>query len=672
MKLRNLLSLMLVLSLLVAACKPATDPTPQPTPDPTPDPVPDPDPTPEYVCDIDFSYAYRVSSAEVGLPNNYFLIAFLDDTEQYLLGVVLVGAEGEEVLAEGVYTADDETLLLSGCELYTPIDEYGFENGDGTVNVSLATDAEGVYTFDILITDVNGNAFHFDYEGVVDDMIIENVLPTEPVHFDAEFFNGTYYAQKYSETYNTNIYFSDKGFDAEGYAVGGGTYYLVDFYTTEPPVVDAEGYLIVPEGEYLFDADSTTAANTISKEYSGYFVTNATATAYIAESQFDDARLVVTADSATLYVVIAGVEHTVVYNGAPKFYVGVSDNGEDGDTFVASKAYAYYYGDMYAPGVSDNFYFFLSDLGVDEDGWDYAGATYYRFDLYAPITEDATITPGTYKLDPNDTCAVWTMGAGYSAYYKFNEFGDDYDFVEYFTDGYITFNEDGSIVAEVTTYSGAVISATYPAGGDIVIYDATEEGGGDYEGPFSTLTEDYTCVLNDHTLYYMSYGDYYEVGLQNWMFMIAPANGEGDFVQFDVLAGPDSTSFVGEYTISNTLDSYTSYPGNIWGDDLSGSWYYTNDGVTMAPFIDGTLNIVENTDGTMSVSFDVYDDVDNRINGTWTGEAVDYEQLSTRGGSLKHMRSVVIEDAVAPVMSKERIEAKPVQQKEAVKGLMLR
>ena len=123
MKLRNLFSLMLVLSLLVAACKPATDPTPQPTPDPDPTPDPVPDPTPEYVCDIDFSYAYRVSSAEVGLPNNYFLIAFLDGTEEYLLGVVLVGAEGEEVLAEGVYTADDETLLFSGCVLYTPTDE---------------------------------------------------------------------------------------------------------------------------------------------------------------------------------------------------------------------------------------------------------------------------------------------------------------------------------------------------------------------------------------------------------------------------------------------------------------------------------------------------------------------------------------------------------------------
>lgn len=682
MKLRNLFFLLLALPLVFAACEVTPEPTPDPTPEnPTPenpDPEnPDPEnPAPEYVCDVDFAYSYRIAPAELGLPDNYFLIAFLDETEECLLGVVLVGDEGDEVLATGTYTAEGGNLLLEGCELYTALDEYYFEGGDGTVKVVLSAENDGYYTFDIEMADADGNLFHFDYAGYVDGMEIVNNIPTEAVNFTASYFDGDYFAQEYSETYNANIYFSDKGFDEEGYVVGGGTYYSVDIYTAEAPVIDAEGYLIVPEGEYFYDVNTTGAANSISYDYSGYFAVNDSATAYTAQAFFDDARLVVTADSATLYVVVGGVDHTVVYNGVPKFYVGggsVAPSPEG--AFVASEAYAFYYGDYYSPGVSDNYYFFLSDLGVDEDGFAYAGGTYYRFDIYAPISDDATIACGTYEIDPYDSCEVWTVGTSYSAYFKYNESGDDYDAVDYPESGYITFNEDGSIEAEVTMLSGNTHNVVFPAGGEIVIYDAFEdddEGGSDYEGVLSTLTDNYTCVFDNHVLYYESYGDWYEIGLQNFAFVIVPIDAEGDCVSFDVLAGPDSTSFAGTYAINDTLGSYTSDPGEIDGGYLAGSWYYTHDYVTMAPFIDGTVYVTANADGTMSVSFAAYDDAYNYIEGSWTGDALSYSAASTRSGSLKQMRSVVLGDAVAPVVAKERIEVKAAQQNVAVKGLKLR
>ena len=416
--------------------------------------------------------------------------------------------------------------------------------------------------------------------------------------------------------------------------------------------------------------------------YSSYAKVNETGTAYDAQASFEAGQAVVTADSITLTVTIGGVEHTVVYTGAPKLYVGAQGGGgETGSdvNFTANHAYAMYYGDQYTPGTADNYYFFLSDLGLDADGYDQVNGTYYRFDLYAPITSDYTITPGTYEIDVNDTMACGTVSAYYCAYYKWNSYGDDYDVVDWPDGGFITFNEDGSIYAEVhMMVSGQTHKISFN-NGDIVIYDGTSgggEGGGDYEGPYSTLTEDWRCNLSAHTLYYENYGDWYEVGYQNWTVAIMPNSEEGDFVQFDILAGADSyTSFAGEYTISNSLGSYTAYPGYI-DYYLSGSGYYTNDGVTMAPLVDGWLDIVDNGDGTYTVEFDVYDDADYNITGKWTGEIRPASELmqATRSGSLKQYKSVVIDETVAPKnIVKEPLVAKRAKQNvTAAKGLNLR
>jgi hypothetical protein len=151
------------------------------------------------------------------------------------------------------------------------------------------------------------------------------------------------------------------------------------------------------------------------------------------------------------------------------------------------------------------------------------------------------------------------------------------------------------------------------------------------------LWEDYRCNFDNHTLYYKYYGDYYETGYMNWTFAVMPNDGEGDFVQFDVLAGANSTTdFFGEYAINDTFEAYTSYPGYIdWDGYMVGAWYYTDDGVTMAPFVDGTMSVVDNGDGTVTVEFDVYDDCDNNITGSWTGKMLSADEMSTRSESLK-------------------------------------
>ena len=144
----------------------------------------------------------------------------------------------------------------------------------------------------------------------------------------------------------------------------------------------------------------------------------------------------------------------------------------------------------------------------------------------------------------------------------------------------------------------------------------------------------------------------------NWTFAIMPDGGAGDFVQFDVLAGANSTTdFCGEYTISNSYEAYTSLPGEIdWDGYMVGAWYYTEDGYTMAPFVDGTMSVVDNGDGTVTVEFDVYDDCDNNLTGSWTGAILSADELSTRAADLKKGQMAEVKSVEAPV--KRAIEVK--------------
>ena len=632
-------------------------------------------PAKEYLYDEVLAYGERISLADYGFPNNYYLIGFYDESDEILLGVVIVGAEGEEILQAGTYTAANGGLMMEGFELYVgETEEYFFEGGNGTIVVG--GDIEG-YTFDIELTDADAQNFHFSFEGVINGMNLSGNLPTEDVTMTAEFLEGEYYGTEYSDTYNYYVLLSDMGTNESGYAYAGGTYYYMDLYSVEGEV-DKEGYIHVPAGTYTFDANDTTAEWTMGNYYSEYAKVNADGTAYEARSHYEAGQAVVTENGITLTVTINGVQHTVTYNGAPKLYVGTSGGGSSENVEMeAEYAYANYFGDQYTPGYADNYYLFLSDLGLDAEGYEQANGTYYRFDIYAPISADnATKIPaGTYTVDMTDSGALWTASLSYSAYFVLDEYGWDYASNDYPASGTIVVGEDGTIVAEVTMLmSGATHKVTYN-GGNIEVFDNSSSGeGGD--DVYSTLTDDLNCNLSAHTLYYEFYGDWYEVGYQNWVIAIMPNSQEGDFVQFDLLAGADSfTSFTGEYTISDSFGAYTAYPGCIDAGYLTGAWYYKEDGVTMAPFVDGRVDVIDNGDGTYTVEFDVRDDCDYNLTGKWTGEIAPASELqsATRSSSMKQFKSIVVNEQVAPVVPKERIDVVKVKKASAAsKGLKLR
>ena len=632
----------------------------------------------EYEMEDNFVEAQRISLAAYGYPNNYFYLAFLNADNTAVLSGILVGAEGENILQAGTYTTADESVYPETWALtFNDESELPFDGSDNTVVVEGNIDG---YSIDFLFTDAEGKKYHFTFEGEIANMDPQGSLPTEDVNLNATHFNGEYYGTEYSDTYNYFVILSDKGLDAKGYAQAGGTYYEVDLYSVASEI-DAEGYITIPAGTYTFDPNDTTAEWTIGNEYSCYSKVNEAGTGYEAESTFESGEAVVTADGITLRVVIGGYTHTVTYTGAPKIYVGLPE----GDTaFEATYAYAYYFGDQFTPGSADNYYFFQSDLGLDEEGYEQANGTYYRFDIYAPLGEGTKIPAGTYTIDDTDSSALWTATSSYSAYFVLDEYAWDYVKNDYPVSGTIVVGEDGSVEAEIVMMiSGATHTVTYN-GGDIVIYDQSEgEGGGSEGGILSNLESDWNCNLSNHTLEAQLHGDWYEVGLQNWVFTIYPNDGAGDYVQFDVLAGANSTdNFFGEYTISDTLGTYTAYPGYSEDGFLEGAWYYKYDEeenlVSKAPMIDGWMEVVDNGDNTVTVEFDVWDDADYNITGKYTGswyiptpEALN----ATRSGAKKIANSLVVAEQ-KPARSKESFRVvKPAQKSAksaAEKGLKLR
>ena len=300
--------------------------------------------------------------------------------------------------------------------------------------------------------------------------------PEDGVVFEAQVLTGEYYGDYYTpDAGNYYIFFSDYGFNEEGNLLTNSIYYQLDVYGALYEGEAVNGYIPLPEGTYTLDVNDTMAVGTIGYSYSCYMKTGASA--IDVEVALDAAELVVAADgSCVLTATIQGEKHKVTFAGTSTIEDKreVNTGGEDVE-MEAGAAYAYYYGDQYNPGVADNFYFFLSDTGVDADGWELPSATYYRFDLFSNIVnpeEGLAIPYGTYTID-NGSLEPFTIGAQYSAYYIMDAEGWDYAVSSAITSGTVTISEDG-VVADLMI-AGAHHVVTFS--GDILVTDASSGGG---------------------------------------------------------------------------------------------------------------------------------------------------------------------------------------------------
>lgn len=446
--------------------------------------------------------------------------------------------------------------------------------------------------------------------------------PEDGVKFAATYLQGDYYGEQYSPGVgNYYVYLSDLGFDEEGYASAGGTYYRLDLYG---PLFEGEGEVSLPVGTYNFDSNDTMAEWTIGNYYSAYIVfdENGQCTTGETGAPYTAATLVVTESGVTLTATIDGVEHTVTYEGKGEFVDYTA--GAEPTVFTANHAYAFYYGDQYTPGTADNFYFFFSDLGVDENGWELPNGTYYRFDLYTEIidtTNGIYIPEGAYTYDCLDSMQVGTFSDINSAYYVMDDSGWDYVVDSSLGEGSITFTE-GGVRAEVLV-NGATHTITYE--GDITFIDVSSSGGGGEGETLSTLTEDKVLDIEGATVALEYYGDYYYNGTDNWVVYLYEDTEtfNGAYLMFEILCDPAADNIAGTYAADSWGEcdtAYTYLPGYVSGDDMWGSWYVDMLGgdinEDLAPIFDGEFTIDIDADGVYTFTLNCYDDADHAITGS--------------------------------------------------------
>ena len=444
------------------------------------------------------------------------------------------------------------------------------------------------------------------------------------IRFEAAIFECDFEEGSGDAPANFFVVLSDNGLKEDGSVKANSTYYCLDIYAHNYDDM-SDGFVTIPAGEYTFDKLNTFAARTFSQMYSYYIQSGATEND-VDDQYYDEATLVVTSEGITLTALIDGKTHTVTYTGSLDIAVEVEPEVE---AVELGHAMANYMGDYYNPGVADNFMVVLSDLGWDEDGWELPNAAYYILDLYTEIVDGELAIPyGTYALDMTDSCEPNTLSASSTRYILLDNEGWDYVAEAYFVAGSVTVDANG-IVAELEDFEGAIHKVAYK-GAVTNIVDFSDEfgGGGSDDEVLSTLWEDWYCNFSDCSMEYTWYGDYYEVGYDNWLLYVFPNGDVGDGLQLDLLSNDVGLfELSGEYVISKSQEKFTAYPGYENGGYMEGSWYFNADFTQYAPLVDGDIYITNNGDTTFTIEVDAYDDAGNNIYGSWTG--VDPNQVQS-------------------------------------------
>lgn len=569
MRVRNLLSLLLALPLFFVACDKLF---PEDKPEPKPEPQPDPEP--EYVMDIEFAAAQRIPSEEVGLENNVFALAFVDDAENVEFGIVLVGAEGDTILQAGEYTNENEKLLVDACELYVyePEAEYTFADGTATV----AVDGDN-YTFDIELADDEGKLYHFAYEGVVLDMEPaekpqpEAFSPVKVVAYrDSGWDLGNFELQLYinDELYHSldmqdNVSPNDKYLSAGNYSYPDT---ITDWSNFVANVETGEGaFIAAAEIELAHNEDGTSTIK-------GYI-----------ESEY----------GKRLDIDWAGTIGGFVFGDEPE---------------VVEFTALYFDGTYYGDG---NYYIVVSDADATGDfGVD--GGTYYCFDIYAgEETEDLSVPNGIYTFDPSNSLADGTFTEEYGYGYLLT---DGVPTWYYYAEGSKITVSDNKIVAELILTDGAKHIVTYE--GSLTL------AGTGISGDIELNETGWDVFVEYYGQYYTDETDNYYVNIYEDM-----ETGNGRYFVLDLLADyATCVDHSGTFTAAEDFGINTFVTGYLDGGFLAGSWYaeLENGAASgaMAPLTEGTVTVTLNDDGTQTYTFDCVDDSGNKITGSVTATPV--------------------------------------------------
>lgn len=369
---------------------------------------------------------------------------------------------------EPVLTLTSENSLQFGCEGGEGVITYTLENPvEGTELKAEATEAwitdvtvGETITFAVAANDVvekrNGRILVTYGEKLFNVFIQqEGIEPFETFEADMLILDS-FGILTDGSAYNMNIYLTDIGFSQGGYYQADGTYYRIDLYTDDEPLLDEEGYRHITPGTYTFDGTDDANDMSIGYTLSGYMKINSAGSYFEIQEQFEDAELVVTEDSMTLTAYVAGVKHVVTYSGETMFFEGKKVVFEGDEVLTPHLGMATYLGTQYSS--NHNYYFYLSDKGFDENGMLLPDGYYFKLDLFGiePVIDEEGylhIPQGTYNLDDNGDCADWEIGYQWSFCMKMNEQGGGYEFRENYESAKLVVSENG-MYGEIVIKSG--------------------------------------------------------------------------------------------------------------------------------------------------------------------------------------------------------------------------
>ena len=337
--------------------------------------------------------------------------------------------------------------------------------------------------------------------------------------------------------------------------------------------------------------------------------------------------------SAEVQLIVEGAEYLYSVSVMISQAAGNAGTGPDPELPSETKNLnAVYLAGTYYGGTSAesgyNYYFVMS-TNLPE-GEDLPADTYFfAVDLYSsvPVADGENIVPaGKYVFDPDDKFLPGTFSNYYSYALVTDASGAQSEYA--YTSGEVVVSED-KVELTVTLSNGITCHVVYNGVPDM---GSVNSGDG-----ISSLIDDVLIISENAYIAGECYGDYYEVGMNNWMISIyADADTySGHALMFEILT--DGEGIVGEYPVS---DVYTTelgpcfLPGEYEVEDgylyPYSSWYMTvtdggMDGQAYAPIIDGEL-LIEEADGIYTIEFDLYDDNNNNIAGIISGYAELYDE----------------------------------------------
>ena len=392
MKLNKLLFLLLALPLVFAACKKSAEPSNDGT----------------YLYNVNMAKAERVreiSAEGITFEDNQFMLLLTDSQESCELGLLIQGEQNETTLATGNYNSARGAVVLDNCYFAVKDGErYSFNDGEGSVVVTLN---ENRYNIDATFTDVNGNAFHFTYNGVV------TYMSQSDKYFIDESMRS---AERLLPEEKNEISKGDIGFI---FIDSNNSYVLAMVLTLE------QGKDILTAGTY-----STELGNIKVDE--GFYVSVDGKTLYRHVSaevkvEFDSETEVYNFDM--LFTDAEGRLFHFTYEGVIKKMITTFEDAE-----LTAWCFGHYYGPTY------NYYIWMGKNIMADNA-----LNKHRFiiDLYGAKGEKDSegyykIPNGTYKLDTKDSMNEGTFSINGSCY----EFGPSTEI--YFKEGTLVVTDDGA------------------------------------------------------------------------------------------------------------------------------------------------------------------------------------------------------------------------------------